>query len=481
LLAGLCVACRSASWVTHNDPLGFSVQAPAGWQVAGDRNSGRVTISGPARQQVVVWPVFVPGAVDARNAPAILRRLVAAAGINAAWKEAPPPSAGVVRIIGAADGRTAVASFAWIGSPKGAAGFLYVTAAPAASYPAEKDTLGRILESFRATGAPAGAKVSRGPEVKWVRWQDPRENAFSLDTPEGWNVTGGAFRFASVDVRKAVEASSPDGSIRITGGDPELPTFTEPNQMLAMSGFREGSWYSPGYGVNMLVRRYTPGAQFAREYVATRAARGCANLTFTGARNRPDVDAPLNQLMSGLAAVGGIMRMQSGEVTFTCDQNGRPASGYYFAGSLASGSAGMPGGIWRVEYLYGYLAAREQAALAQQILSRMLTSYQDNPQWLAMQQNITAATSRIVTQTQQEVSKMISDSFEYRNQVDDEISRRRQNAILGTVDVIDAATGREFKVENSSNYYWLDHRGVIVGTETDTRPGLDFERMVALP
>jgi hypothetical protein len=111
----------------------------------------------------------------------------------------------------------------------------------------------------------------------------------------------------------------------------------------------------------------------------------------------------------------------------------------------------------------------------------MLTTYQENPQWMAMQQNVTAATSRIVTQTQQEVSKMISDTFAYRNQVDDEISRRRQNATLGTVDVIDADTGRQFKVENSSNYYWLDNHGVIAGTQTDTKPGWDFRQMAALP
>ncbi len=168
------------------------------------------------------------------------------------------------------------------------------------------------METFRATGAPAGAESAKRPDVKWVRWQDPKENAFSLEVPAGWTVTGGAFRFAPVDIRKAVQASSPDGRIRITGGDAELPTFTEPNQMLAMTGFREGSWYSPGYGVNMMVRRYMPGTQFAGEYVATRAARGCGNLKFTETRDRPDADGPLNQLMSGLAAVGGIMRIQSG-------------------------------------------------------------------------------------------------------------------------------------------------------------------------
>ena len=231
----------------------------------------------------------------------------------------------------------------------------------------------------------------------------------------------------------------------------------------------------------MMVRRYTPGTAFAREYVTAGAAKSCGNLAFTESRDRPDVDGPLNQLMSGLAAAGGVMRIQSGEVSFTCEQNGQPASGYYFASSLRAGAAGMPGAIWHIEYLYGYLAARDQARQAEQILSHMLSSYQDNPQWMAMQQNVTAASSRIVAETHQEVSKMISDTFANKNRSDDEISRRRQNAILGTVDVVDAATGREFKVENSSNYYWLDNRGAIVGTQTDTNPGWDFRQLVALP
>ena len=477
----LSASCRSAAWVTHADPLGFSVQTPSGWQVAGDRNSGRVTISGPERQHAIVWPVFVPGPVNARSAPAILYRLAAATGIQTSWNALPAPSPSAVRMIGFVEDRTLVASFAWLGSATGTAGFLYITAAPTALYRAEVETLSRILASFRAMGPAAGARASNIPDEKWVRWQDPRENAFSLEVPAGWNVAGGTFRFAPVDVRKALQASSPDGGIRITGGDSELPAFTEPNQMLAMTGFLEGSWYSPGYGVNMMVRRYMPGALFAREYVGTRAARGCANLKFTDSRDRPDADAPLNSLMSGLAAAGGMMRIQSGEVNFTCEQNGQPVSGYYFAGSMRTGTAGMPGGIWHVEYLYGYSARREQAARAQRIMSHMLATYQDNPQWVAMQQNVTAATSRIVAQTQQEVSKIISDTFAYKNQVGDEISRRRENSILGTVDVIDPASGRQFKVENSSNYYWLDNHGVIVGTQTDTTPGWNFRQMTALP
>jgi hypothetical protein len=52
---------------------------------------------------------------------------------------------------------------------------------------------------------------------------------------------------------------------------------------------------------------------------------------------------------------------------------------------------------------------------------------------------------------------------------------------LGVADVIDQTTGRQMKVESGSNYYWVDHRGTIIGTQTDTRPNLDFRELTRLP
>ena len=156
-------------------------------------------------------------------------------------------------------------------------------------------------------------------------------------------------------------------------------------------------------------------------------------------------------------------------------------TGYYFAATQRVQPAGMPGGVWNAEYLFGYLAAESKALLAQAVLDHILKSIQINPQWAAMQQNITASTSRIVSQTHAEVSNIISSTYWNRQNVMDEISRRRSNATLGVVDVTDPVTGRELKVENSSNYYWIDQRGAIVGTETYTRPDIDFREMIQLP
>lgn len=237
----------------------------------------------------------------------------------------------------------------------------------------------------------------------------------------------------------------------------------------------------PGYGVRMLVRRYTPGAAFAKEYVAGRVARGCADLTIADNRDRPDAVSGINAIYSQYGLAGMSIRLSAGEAAFRCRGGGQPMAGYYFAGTQHVQAAGMPGGIWNAEYLFGYMAPESKVAVAEAALDHILKSIELNPQWVAMQQNITANTSRIVSRTHADISRMISDSHWSRQQVGDEMSRRRSNATLGVEDVVDPATGREMKVESGANYYWIDQRGTVVGTNTDTRPTLDFRELVRLP
>jgi hypothetical protein len=473
--------CATPQWTVHKDPRGFSVELPHGWSVASDANSGRVVIDGP-QQRVIVWPVFVPGAVSVRSAPAVLERLAAASLGGSSWGPARPAGASAVRSEGRWQGRAAVAAFAWVPSPQGAAGYFYATAAPQAAYRGYEETFARILASFRITGAPVGdaGGAAAAPAVHYVRWTDPREGAFSFEVPEGWQISGGLHRLAPVDVRSVWQAVSPDG-IRISGGDAELPLFTEPDQMLAMAGLREGSWYSPGYGINRLVQRYLPGVVFAREYVRTRVSRRCPELEITGERDRPDTAAALNSANQQPGAGGITVRLSAGEVTFTCRESGRSMRGYYFAGTQRTQVPGMPGGPWNVEHLFGVIAPEAKVELARAVAEHILKSSQINPQWMAMQQNITAETSRIVSRTNTAISSIITSTHENRQTVMDELSRRRSNATLGVEDVVDSTTGRSIKVESGSDYYWIDHRGTIVGTNTDTRPDLDFRTLTRLP
>ncbi len=438
-------------------------------------------IQGAAGESAVVWPVFLPAAgvapLDFASTAAILHRLATKIWPDANWDAPQSVGPAAVRLRGRRGDAIVTTVFTWMASPKGAAAYLYATAAPAARYRSLEDSFARILASFRAVGMPAAQPAE--PAVRYVRWSDPRENAFSLEVPAGWRVTGGLFRFASVDTRGAVEAASPDGQIRITLGDAELPTFTEPNQTLAMTGFTEGRWYSPGYGVQFLVRRYTPGTAFATEYVRTKVARGCSELSLLDTRDRPDAVQAINAVNAQYSAVGVSMVVTAGETAFTCRSSGRMLRGYYFAGTQLTRTQGVS--VWNVQYLFGGIAPADKTAQGQVVLEHMVRSFELNPQWVGMQQNITANTSKIVSRTHQEISNIISDTYWSRQSVMDELSRRRSNVTLGLEDVIDTQYGRQIKVESGSNYYWIDHTGTIVGTDTYTRPNLDFRELVRLP
>jgi len=472
---GRAQAAGATAWAAHKGA-GWTLETPRGWKVSAEAKTGRLDIQGPAREQVIVWPLFIAGTLDAGSGPAVLRKLSAALWTDARWESAQPLGATALRARGRAGDRATLAALTWVTSPKGTAAYLFGVAAPETGFRSLEDAFARILGSVRLSGAPAAG----GPAaVDWVRWQDPRENSFSFELPSGWNATGGLFRFASVDTRSAWEATSPDGQIRITAGDAEVPSFAVPRPDLAMSGFYEGSWYSPGYGVNMMVRRYLPGLVFAREYVIAKVARGCAELAFTDSRERPDAVQALGAISAQSAAYGVLQTLTAGEVAFTCRQNEQPMSGYYFAATKLIVSQGT--GTWFLEQLYGFLAAAPRAAEAQSVLRHILGSFQVNPQWAAMQQGIAANTSRIVARTSEAISNIISDTYWNRQTVMDEISRRRSNITLGVEDVIDPATGRQIKIESGSEYYWIDHRGTIVGTQTDTRPNLDFRQLIRLP
>ena len=221
----------------------------------------------------------------------------------------------------------------------------------------------------------------------------------------------------------------------------------------------------------MMVKTYLDGRSFAREYVVSKVALGCNNLKFTVEKNRPDVSGVINEINRRYGVYGIQIVLSTGEVAFTCKKNGKPYEGYYFAGTRLTTASG--GGTWNMEYLFGFLAEKSKAGTAREVLSRMVKTFTINPRWMAMQTNLTAATSEIVSKTHNEISDIINRSYEYRQGVYDDLGRKWSNAILGLTDVRDPETGETWKVASGRNYYW--RKGdTVSGTDTYDRPDIDF-------
>lgn len=475
-----------AGWKTHDDAR-FSVAVPAGWNARSEAQTGRVEVSGPAGEMLVIWPVFLEGAgLQPSGATAVVIRMTATIWPDVMWRSAMPVGNNAVKLGGVRGESPVVSAFTWVSSARGTAGSFYAATAPGNQYAAATGTFASILGSFRGKGTGTGAGMAQaaqqGASLQYVQWMDPRENAFVVEVPAGWGVQGGLFRRAPTDAVASVVVDSPDGQVEVQMGDPNIPWFSEPTQMGMSMGFVEGRWYEPMPGSRMLIKRYLPAAYFLNEYVRTKAGSACQQLQMEQPRNRPDAVQSINALTAQAFGGGATMtQCTGGDVGFSCQRNGQPYRGYFFAITRLTRNMGVEGGTWDLYMLIGYMAAAARAEEGSEVASRVIGKMQYNPQWVAMQRGVTANASQIIAQTNAEISNMINAGYERRSAAEDNIARLRTNAIQGRLDVVDSNTGESLKVATGSDYYWMDYRGNIVGTGTASAPGVEFHELLQAP
>lgn len=460
---------RAATATAPATGTGYRINLPAGWRSELTPNQAVVARSGDGSGIVVIAPVMAPGGMTPQD---YLQRFLAM-GVRSWFPEAAVVSVAPSRLgrsgaLASVRFRSAVgpgqaSALLFLG---GGVGTLYMIGAPAASFAQMRPALIGILRSFSfdgqggsPEGRPSGAAAS--VQLSYTRFSDPYENSFSCDVPAGWSVKGGLVRKSTVDVRGFVRLSSP-GGVSVFVGDPEIGTFVTPTETLAMTGFREGSAYSPGYGNVMIVSRYVPGLQFAQNYASRIAASmGVSNLRARDARQRPDLSGGQN----GMAQEA----WTAGEISFEGVRDGRPVAGYVLAATKLTSMYGS--GIWNVTTLVGYIAPAGQAAVPTAVIGRMMQTFRLNPQWFGQQQATTAQTSAIVTETNNRVSQIINDTYWSRQRAQDRASENFSDYIRGRVRLKDPDTGEELEGRAGNNYYWrVRGTNTIIGADTPNPP-----------
>jgi hypothetical protein len=465
---------HNPQWTTYSNA-GCSVQLPPGWTASPDPRKGWLHLMGTQGEDVVIWPVFIPEEAaiqDIRTAQSILMKLAAACPYHASWEA--PQAAGprALRAFGKSQNMRAVSVFTWTASSRGTAAYFYLAAAREEQFRQKQDDLAKILQSFRLVGT--AGKASPG-NLKFVSFRDSREGSFTVDVPAGWKTAGGLFRVSPFVNRIAVETDSPDGQTRVMLGDAELP-----------SSFQEylpgtPAWAVQPVGSNILgniVYPYMTGALFCQYYIQSRIQPFCSELQVTGVEDNPLVEKPAPMPMTAST------QFTEGSVNYSCREQGQPRVGACAARttrSIPPPQIQSPMLQWRVDLLMGYLAPPESSKQAEMIMNRMKDSFQVDTQWGMREIQAVGDRSRIISETSRDIAQMVESSQRYRDAVDDRIARLRSNATLGVTDVMDPATGRHMTVDSGSGYYWVDPRGMILGTNVDTSPGVDFRRLLELP
>jgi hypothetical protein len=466
-------------WKLFRGKEGVVLSCPGNW-VVNEMGNGVVVYrpgpSGGANALVVSQPVQIEGrAVSVvRGIGQVLPDLFPNAQVSHIRKIASRPETIQGALQFHAGGHTFVGTALCV--KEGNNAVLYAMASTQSAWPRDRHTMANILKSIFYT-APSAASPGRLPAMR--RWVDPLEKAFSCPVPAGWNVQGGTVRKSATDVRQELVATSPDGNIQIRFGDSAIPPMTLPTPMMESTGFREGSWYSPGYGVQMLVMRYLPGYRALTDFYLPSRIGG---FTVVNVRDLPQIAQQLQRLS---ANAGFNYRYDTGEVYFTTRTPQGEKAGYCFVETEFIGN--MNSGMWTIPQLACYLVTPGYEAQAAVIMNKMASECETNPVWLREQLKLTSNVSGIVFQTNQAMSRIIRQTFRERERVQDRTHQRFSRAIRGTVLVEDPRTGEKFEVPMGGRYYWRarsgQNAGKFVGTPTDSPPyplNEWFDRMTVL-
>lgn len=474
---GADAASAAATWSTHRDPAGYIVDVPPGWALQYDATHHKVSVDAGDGVRVVLRVVTANQALNADQGASVGQTLAGDADGAVQWAAgtlAGPTTAVIASRDGARVGR---AFFTWASSPSLSVGYLYAESGARDALLRERPTIARVFQSFRLAAPPAGRPAAAGAvsPLSYRTFVEPAERMYSVELPAQWSVQGGIYRQSALDFRPAFRAQR-TGAV-IQSGDPSIPFFEVPNAMLQMGGYRAGSWYSPGYGVRLMVRPFVDGPSFARSYAQSHFAAACTNLQFAGARPRQDA---VQQLNATYAQYGLPARVSAGEVAFTCASGGHQMQGYVFAATQVQMMGGS--GIWNVQLLLSYLATPELSAQAHAALEHAVATYRVDPQWAARKAQTAKNISAITTQTGHEISQIISDTYwtnsEKRTAA---IEHYDVTAVRGHQIVTDPADQTKFEIDDRYANNFMDNLGHIVGSDVSALPGPDFRRLIANP
>ena len=235
------------------------------------------------------------------------------------------------------------------------------------------------------------------------------------------------------------------------------------------------------------VMRYQPGANFGRIAISSwRVQPAMRDLVI-------EAGAP----GAAVAAIAAIdpqrlcrcpafeRRVDIGEILFRGTWNGKKARGYLFVATNRTASQSTGGAMWYAGDLsnqFGFIAAEDQVDTAIEVVKRMQQSYGVNPQWFDAQHNTIEAVRKITEETNRYISNVITQSYASR--------QATYELDLRSVFKVSARRGRPrrsadaaelSRCRRGSNYYWIDDRGLIVGTNTQFNPDpLWFWEMLTL-
>ena len=276
-----------------------------------------------------------------------------------------------------------------------------------------------------APSTPAQSRPSPHPaasaqglaHVSWTTFTDPYENAFKIDVPQGWKVSGGTLRKVSLLANLVLRVLSPDQRTLIAFGDADSAPFSAP----------------------------IAARDYVRRFTERTISGACSNLKIVNVSDLRDVE----QLARSKS--GPYDQWSAAQAEFTCNgerqtgMGGESIAVLQYTTTLRSGHA---------QILAAFVTSAGQEQAADQLVNHMVASLQQNPAWEAHQEQTGADLAKVAMARWQAEQRQFQ-------QMDD--------AITNTAHFV-APDGQRYDLDATFRYQWRTPDGHTVGTNTPTAP-----------
>ena len=303
-----------------------------------------------------------------------------------------------------------------------------------------------------AGGAIGQTQAAAASGVQWVTVRDAREQAFSIQVPQGWKTYGGLFRYSNIDARMVVDMTSPDGLTNLQIGDSTVPPYRVPGPFLPAG---------PG------VAQYVTAKVFATKYGQARFASMCQGMAVTKSDDMAPKYHPAQQ---------GISHTTGGEAFFSCTKNGAPMNAYVYAETMLMGP-GTPGSSWLVVALASLIAPAAQATEAGAMLQHAGNSLAINPAWTQMQNQLNnQAIQQINSSTQATIAATNAENAREQGMISALNNDSFNDVINGVQSTTDASTGQKYITPlGTGGTQWINGNNTVV--ESGLSPGAGFTQL----
>jgi len=300
------------------------------------------------------------------------------------------------------------------------------------------------------------AVLQYSPKYSFYTFTDPNESAFSIKVPNEWQVSkeSGLVR-PYIDAGILLQVSSSMNQAFFYTSPYAI--YTVPTELLDFYGFTEGKYYGSSGGISkpMLIKKYIDANKYLEEFV-----------------EQLNVDTNILEVIerSDLikANLGPLITKQSAaEITYLSNPGPNQIKNkiVVYLYLMQSSSAG----IW-VANIFGYSSPENIFDETEYLVLKSAKTINVDSNWAAREAIEINKRLGIISSTNESVSNSISSSFDYKSKSMDRINNEWSKTMLGVEEVYNPQTQTSYTVESGANYYWINNKGTIFGTQTADNP-----------